>query len=370
MAVLLQSAKKGIFFPCIGMIFVVGACASAPNTHSLSPETPKLKCDSRQSIGLHESCRLGSVGGDTRGVATGPHSLLIIGEGIGLLRSEDDGRNFERLRLDETIHWPSISYGRGRAHLSWIRVRKGRSAAVVSTLGRKVHSAVEVFSSKKNLIDTEILVRSNGEIMLMVSEVDGVPNCNRASYQMHCFVSSDGGTNWTERSRAVSGPWGINLEDPRLIEMPGGRILLAYEWETQEGGASRILIQHSDDGGWSWSSPAVLWGGKAADREPGGFYRRNGVLYFVASTDRGSGRSYAGARLAILSSADGGKSWSRPWMPISEIDQLTMGAIPLQDRILLLSLRFYSSHHPVLYLYPIDPLGLWRLSCRVMKDPP
>lgn len=370
MAAPLEPRKTGTLFSFIAMTVFLGACTLAPSPDSGVLKPREMHSRPQQHFQPDQSCRLGSVGGDTRGVATGPHSLLIIGEGIGLLRSEDDGRNFERLRLDETIHWPSISYGRGHAHLSWIRVRKGRSAAVVSTLGRKVHSAVEVFSSKKNLIDTEILVRSNGEIMLMVSEVDGVPNCNRAAYQMHCLVSSDGGTNWTERSRAVSGPWGINLEDPRLIEMPGGRILLAYEWETQEGGASRILIQHSDDGGWSWSSPVVLWGGKAADREPGGFYRRNGGLYFVASTDRGSGRSYAGARLAILSSADGGKSWSRPWMPISEIDQLTMGAIPLQDRILLLSLRFYSSHHPVLYLYPIDPLGLWRLSCRVMKDPP
>ncbi len=357
---LTEVLRRITIFCLPGTVILLGACSSASISSSQGREMSRT--EQAHVSSLDASCRLGPVGGDTRGVATGPRSLLLIGEGIGLIRSED-GIHFDKIEMREAVHWPSISFGRGRAVISWIRLGEGDSTAVVAKVGRKVHPAVAVFSSGQHLIDTEILIRATGEILLMVSEVEGPPNRNRASYRLHCFASEDGGRNWEERARAVSGPWGINIEDPRLIELDSGRILLAYEWEMEEGGASRILIQHSDDGGWSWSAPEVLLDGKEADREPGGFTRRKTLLYFVASTDKGNHRSYAGARLVILSSSDGGQSWSRPLRPIGEVDQLTMGAISLEDRILLPSLRFYTSRRPILYLYAIDPLGLWRLPC-------
>lgn len=348
-------------FGCFLMLSFVTGCTSAAKAPSGKTLHPPARIPS-SIYHIGESCRLTSVHGDTRGTATGPHSLVLVGEGLGVIRSVDDGRSFDSIDEGQDLHWPSITSLGGRVWVSW--VRPGDEAqAVVSVLGRKLHPPVVVFSSSRNLIDTEIVARANGELLLFVSEVDGKPNVNRATYRLICFSSQDQGESWSQASFAVSGPWGINIEDPRAIERADGTILLAYEWEPEEKGPSRILIQSSKDGGRSWSAASVLWDGISSDREPGSFFQRNDRLYFVASSDAASHRSYSGGRLSVLSSSDGGKHWSRPIYPISERDQLSMGAIVLSDRILLASLRFYMSHHPVLYLYPLDPLGLWRLSC-------
>jgi len=308
------------------------------------------------------SCAVFPVGGDTRGVAVGPHSLLIVGEGIGLLRSEDDGRSFETLAPPGEMHWPSITAGAAGVMVSWIRPGEV-STLRVAAAEDGLRSPVDVYTSKRSIIDTEIMARKNGGLLLLATEVDGPPNCNQAAYTVHCFASKDGGRSWKERSRPVSGPWGVNIEDPRLVELENGRILLAFEWEEEEGGPSRILMEYSDDGGRSFSAPEPLWDGNPADREPGGFFRRNGLLYFVGSSDRGSGLSYAGARLMILVSGDGGTNWETPFSPVPNRNQLSMGAIVLDDRVLLPSLRFYKTRHPQLYLYPLDSLGLWLLPC-------
>jgi len=302
------------------------------------------------------------VQGDTRGVATGPHSLVIVGEGIGVLRSVDDGETFREVDPAPGIRWPSLCSRGKDVWISWVSLEEG-SVARVAFLGGKLQPPVDVFSSRNHLIDTEILALQDGKLLLLVSEVKGKTNCSEGRYGIHCFLSADGGKSWEARSQAVSAPWGINIEDPRLVQLEDGRILLAYEWEEKDRGASRILIQSSEDEGRSWSAPALLWGGRASDREPGSFFLRKGRLYFVGSWDHFSGASYAGARLAILQSLDDGGSWRRPIEPIPEINQLSMGAVVLKDRILLLSLRFYISGQPVLHVYPLDPLGLWRLGC-------
>jgi len=346
---------------CILPLILLISCRSTVDTPPVvSTSGPEI---SPLSFRVEAGCRLMEVQGDTRGVATGPDSLAIVGQGIGVLRSFDSGETFLQVDPAPGIHWPSICSQGGKIWISWVSPDK-RSVARVAVLGKKLHQPVDVFSSWNHLIDTEILALQDGTLLLLISEVEGKTNCSEGQYRIHCFYSADGGISWEARSQAVSAPWGINIEDPRLIQLENGRILLAYEWEEKDRGSSRILIQNSEDAGRSWSAPSVLWDGRVSDREPGSFFLRKGRLYFVGSSDNSSGRSYAGARLGILQSSDGGESWRRPIEPIREINQLSMGAVVLEDRILLLSLRFYLSGHPVLHLYPLDPLGLWRLHWR------
>ena len=342
-------------FLCLIVLLAAGACYSG---------SPPLqgRATGNTTAKPPAGCRIRPVSGDTRAVAVGAHSLLVVGEGIGLLRSDDDGRSFENSAPAGDMHWPAITFGNRGALVSWISPGE-LSVLHVAAVDEGLHGPVDVYSSKNPLIDTEILELSTGELLLLASEVVGPPNSNRAAYTVHCFCSGDGGHHWEERSRPVSAPWGVNIEDPRLIEVEGGRILLAFEWEDEEGGPSRILIEFSDDAGRSWSVPEILWAGRPSDREPGGFFRRNGLLYFVASSDRDSGRSYAGAFLRLFVSDDGGKSWKQHFSPVPDPDQLSMGAVVLEDRVLLLSLRFYSTGHPELYFYPLDSLGFWLLPC-------
>jgi len=344
------------------------SCASAPVKQG-GGERPGTEGETELVQG-DSSCRLMHVGGDSRGVRSGPDSLVIAAEGVGLVVSSDGGRSFRKLASDVDLRWPAAASRQGRVWISWVSQGPPR-VLNVAELGRGLETAVPVYSSRSHLIDTEILALRDGCLLLLVSEVDGRPNVNRATYRVLTFFSSDGGKSFIRYGPAVTGPRGINIEDPRLFELDNGDILLAYEWEIKEGGASKILLQRSSDSGMSWSAPSVLWGGRAADREPGSFFSRNQRLYFVASTDGGSGRSYGGARLVILESGNGGKTWRKPFVPIEETGQLAMGAIVLADRILLLSLRHYADRSERdLYLYPVDPLGLWPLSCAPVSVPP
>ena len=116
------------------------------------------------------------------------------------------------------------------------------------------------------LIDTEIVALGEGQLLLFVSEIDGKPNASEATYTVQCLGSTDGGLSWEMRSRAVTGPFGINIEDPRAVVTSDGTVLLAFEWEPKDGSASEIMVQRSGDDGLSWNGASVLWGGRPTGR--------------------------------------------------------------------------------------------------------
>ncbi len=238
--------------------------------------------------------------------------------------------------------------------------------AIVASVGLGLGAPVVALTSSKMLIDTELVALGEGRLLLFVTEVDGPANSNQATYTVGCLASDDGGLSWERRSSAVIGPWGVNIEDPRAVVRADGTVLLAFEWEIEERGASEIMVQRSSDGGLSWSAASILWGGDApVDREPGGFVLVGSDLWFVVSTDgENPGMSYSGAEIAMIRSTDGGTTWTEPRTLIREPDQISMGAVVVDGAVILPSIRRYTTaRERFLALLRVDPVGRWSVSC-------
>ncbi len=343
----------------IGVVLVSVGCATT------SPNRGRQRWKAPSVATVDAGCRLVRTAGDTRLAATGDGEVFLIGEGLGVMRSVDAGTTFRRVADPPEIHWPSITSGGRRAWASWIE-RGPEDRAVVASVGDGLGAPIIVLRSELRLIDTELLALDGGGLLLFVSEVDGRPNAGEAVYVVHCLGSSDGGLTWRQRSVAVSGPFGVNIEDPRAVLTRDGTVLLAFEWEARDTGPSKILIQRSADFGRSWSSPTVLWdGGATADCEPGGFVRVGRDLWFVASTDADRpGTSYSGAEIAMIRSPDHGVSWSDPRALVGEPDQISMGAVLTGNTVLLPSIRRYADPgRRFLAIYRVDSVGWWLLPC-------
>ncbi len=314
---------------------------------------------------IDKECRLAPVGGDTRLVATEDGRVILIGAGLGIMQSTDSGMTFASIAAPKGIRWPSITADGRRVWVSWIE-RGGSPRALVASVGLGLGARSVALASSKTLIDTEILALGEGRLLLFVTEVDGRPNSNKAAYTVQCLASADGGLSWEKRSRAVSGPLGVNIEDPRAVVAPDGAVLLAYEWESVEGAASEIMLQRSEDGGLSWSAASVLWGGaNQADCEPGGFVRIGSDLWFVASTDvEHPGMSYSGAEISMIRSTDSGTTWTRSRTLIRQPDEISMGGVLVDGVVILPSIRRYSvDRERFLALFRVDPIGRWPVPC-------
>ncbi len=331
-----------------------GSIASAPVETRSEPTVYRL----------HETCRLAPVRGDASGVVTADGSVVIAADGPGILRSDDDGETFVQVARPRPFRWPSVAADGSRVWVSWVRTKEV-STAVVAALGTGLGLKTPVMESSRVLIDTELLALGGGHLLLFVTEIDGSANQNNAVYTIHCLGSKNGGLTWGKRSIVTTGPRGINLEDTRAVALSGGHVLLAFEWEGEDKGASQIMMVRSTDQGTTWSQPTLLWGGGPADREPGGFGRRGKELWFVASTDEGAQlRSYSGARIALIRSRDEGLSWSSPKVLIDEPNQLAMGIVVVGQAVLVLSVRNYEQRRErALAVFRIDPIGRWRLGC-------
>ncbi len=298
-------------------------------------------------------------------LATNDGRIILIGVGLGIMQSEDSGMTFSLIAAPSAIRWPSITGEGRRVWVSWIE-GGGSLRAVVAPVGQGLGARSVALTSSRPLIDTEIVALGEGRLLLFVTEVDGRPNSNEATYTIHCLASFDAGLSWKKWSRAVTGPFGVNVEDPRAVVTSNGDILLAYEWETAEGGASEIMMQRSGDGGSSWSSAKILWGGPVrADREPGGFVTVGSDLWFVASTDgEHPGMSYSGAEISMIRSADNGETWTDRRTLISELDEISMGGVAIDGVVVLPSIRRYASgRERSLSLFRVDAVGRWPIAC-------
>ena len=334
-------------------------CGSVP----LSSSKPLERAP--QSVVVDDQCRLAPVGGDTRMVVTDDGRVILIGVGLGIMQSTDGAYTFTPVAVPPGLRWPAITADGHRVWVSWIE-HNDTPRAIVASIGLGLGAPVVALTSLKMLIDTELVALGGGRLLLFVTEVDGLPNTNEAAYTVGCLASDDGGLNWERRSSAVTGPWGINIEDSRAFVTADGTVLLAYEWEIEEGGASEIMVQRSSNEGLSWSAASVLWGGGApVDREPGGFVSVGSDLWFIASTDRENpGMSYSGAEIAMIRSSDGGTTWTEPRALIREPDQISMGAVAVDGAVLLPSIRRYTTpRERFLALLRVDPVGRWPVSC-------
>ncbi|MEN8162547.1 MAG: sialidase family protein [Acidobacteriota bacterium] len=355
-----ESMRKYQKLLCAGLIGLAIGCASAPPQ---AQRRPPMRAP--QWAAVDDQCRLAPVAGDTRLVATDDGRVILIGLGLGIMQSTDGAYSFSSIAARPGLRWPAITADGHRVWASWIE--RGRTPrAVVASVGLGLGAPVTALASSKVLIDTELVALGEGRLLLFVTEVDGSPNSNEATYTIVCLASGDDGVSWEKRSSAVTGPWGINIEDTRAFVTADGTVLLAFEWESAEGGASEIMLQRSEDGGLSWSPAAVLWGGVVhADREPGGFVKVGSDLWFVASTDvEHPGTSYSGAEIAMIRSANGGSTWTEPRALIRQPDEISMGGIVVGGEVILPSIRRYTVFRErFLALFRVDPIGRWPVAC-------
>lgn len=355
---LVNSRKSQQMFFALVIALTCG-CASAPVS------APRQKARLPQRATVDDTCRLARVGGDSKMVATEDGRVVVIGAGLGIMQSMDGGFTFTSIAAKRGLGWPSIAADRRRVWVSWIE--KGSvPRVVVAAVGQGLGAPVSVFSSTRMLIDSELVTLGKGRLLLFVTEVNGPANSNEAAYTILCFGSTNGGISWEKRSTAVTGPMTVNIEDSRAIVGADGIVFLAYEWESEERGASKILVQRSGDQGFSWDSPSVLWEeDPGADCEPGGFVRVGRDLWFIASTDvENPGSTYSGAQIAMIRSSDGGKTWTEKRTLIDEPDQISMGGVALQGVVILPSIRHYlGDGERILALYRVDAIGRWPIFC-------
>lgn len=358
---------KGVKTMMVRLVVVTAALALIFGCRSGSSGRPMGTAPPERTILTGDgSCRLGPARGDTRMTRTDDGRIVMIGVGLGVMVSEDGGRVFRGVRGPRGPRWPAVTSDGTRVWVSWIRGRREREL-VVASVGRVVGPPVGVTASPRALIDSELLALGQGRLLAFVTEVEGIPNSNQAVYTVRCLASEDGGVHWHPQSTVVSGPFGINIEDLRAVETDDGAVLLAFEWETAEGGPSEILMVRSDDDGASWSTATVLWGGDAepVDREPGGFVEVGRDLWMIASTDRDRpGTSYGGATIAMIRSSDGGRTWTEPRTVVRDAGQLAMGGIFVDGVVMIPSLRNYAdAERRFLALYRVDAIGRWPLRC-------
>ncbi|KAL1635925.1 hypothetical protein SLS58_010030 [Diplodia intermedia] len=125
--------------------------------------------------------------------------------------------------------------------------------------------------------------------------------------------SPDSGATWNPLGTAASGPTNTtDIDNPFPIELPSGRLLVAFRNHDQELDQTytffRITVCYSDDGGASWaylSTPASDSGAVTGDWEP--FMRLDGdtlQLYYSRETADDDQDSL------MRTSTDGGATWS------------------------------------------------------------
>ncbi|KAF2137755.1 glycoside hydrolase family 93 protein [Aplosporella prunicola CBS 121167] len=129
--------------------------------------------------------------------------------------------------------------------------------------------------------------------------------------------SSDSGATWSVLGTAARGPANTtDIDNPYPIELPSGRLLVAYRSHDQTAGVEdawtyyRLIVSYSDDGGANWdylSTPAQEPGPTTGVWEPFMRMADDGEtlqLYYSRETtdiDQDS---------LIKTSTDGGKTWS------------------------------------------------------------
>ena len=293
--------------------------------------------------------------------ATG--DVVIVAQGLRVLRSVDGGFTFDEEPLGIAGSWPSVVADHER-----LLVAAGRwgDPNVVFLLnsddgGVTFDPPLDVLvSSDTFLIDPELLVLSNGDLLIFVTEIVSDPE----TFVVHAFRSLDGGVTWQWLSDPVVGPAHLAIEDPKAHELPGGELLLAYEYEIQDLAASRIEQVRSVDGGLTWSAPSVIWDDvPGSDNEPGGYQRISAdELWFLVSTDEDAVDTYTNAVVKRKVSSDGGITWHSKATLVGVPDQIVFGSAILPSGLVgLATVRFFTGGPRTLYLYAVDPnqAGPW-----------
>ncbi len=321
-------------------------------------------------------CDLERVGGGvdiTIDSITG--DLVVAGPGLRLFRSTDGGLRYSHRWLDVEGSWPSVVFQDGLLFLAAGRWGTPSEVFVLRSIdgGQTFMEPVVAYSSTTNLVvDPEVVVLQNGDVLLFVTEI-ATGKGGPGYFAVRLLRSTDGGDSWLLVSDVVTGPPDVKIEDPKAIELPGGDLLLAYEYEIEDLAASRIEQVRSRDSGLTWEPPTVIWDDvPGSDDEPGGYQQvAPGEIWFLASTDEDVVEGYTEAVVKRKVSIDGGITWRDKLTLISVPDQIVFGSsMKPSGHLALATVRYYTTTPRTLSVYHVDPEvpGAWACAPLVFVD--
>ena len=155
------------------------------------------------------------------------------------------------------------------------------------------------------------VIAGNGDILLPLSDV---PHYAR----IFILRSSDDGTTWGAPEH-VCAKVDCEFEEPAPIRLPDGEILIVL----RENISRRLHAVRSADDGRTWSAPVDL---RIEDYPADLLLLHDGRLAMVA------GRRREPFGIGLYLSADGGRSWSEPWMIRDDLPDIDLGYPTLAQR--------------------------------------
>ena len=123
-------------------------------------------------------------------------------------------------------------------------------------------------------------------------------------YVSGCLLSDDGGATW--RAGGVVPPTLFRLNEATVCELPGGRLLMNSR--TRDLGSRALSL--SDDGGESWSAPALVTQLPDATCQGSGRHAGGGVLWFANVPTRDGPFADRRRGLTLSRSDDAGRTWA------------------------------------------------------------
>ena len=314
------------------------------------------------------SCDLGQVaGGVDIAVSSVNGDVIVVAQGLRVLRSTDGGSSYSDHWIGVEGSWPSVAFRGSNLFVAAGRWGEPDEIFLLHSIDGGISFAEPrlVYASAANeLIDPELLALRDGALMVFATEILGQSG-DRVEFTIHVFRSDDDGWTWQRLADAVAGsPAPPTIEDAKAVELANGDLLLAYEAEAVELGGSRLEQIRSRDGGLSWGPPAVLWDDvPGSDNEPGGYLQRApDELWFLASTDEDAVEGYSNAVVKRKISTDGGATWHGKATLVGEPDQIVFGgALTPAGMIMMVTVRQFSTPPRHLNVYHADPRapGLW-----------
>jgi hypothetical protein len=214
---------------------------------------------------------------------------------------------------DGTVHYVCLGFDRGFGRSALLHVKSSNGGATWSTPVAIVQSqSVNTFHDKEMLtIDTSASSPFQGNLYVQWTQFLN----NFSQSRMFITVSSDGGDTWSEPVLISGAQSGVQGASPAVG--PDGTVYAS--WCSPCGGAARIWVNTSSDGGATWGTPvqaATLSG--LPGSLPGNGFRVNN--FPTAAVNQATGDVYlsyadyaaGNADIKFVRSTDDGATWSAP----------------------------------------------------------
>ncbi len=199
---------------------------------------------------------------------------MNVPDAMWLVRSNDGGAHLSTpvQVAGPDAFQPRILVGtHGEVRLTWLQLSTSGthlSSATTRILsaesadgGRRFSAPVEVSPSGQEVGSPTPVLDQGGALVVAYEDFGASPTATQASNLYDLVVSRVQGSGFAAPvvvARSVVAHQDYNLFDnifPSLASSPGGQLYLAW---SNRGGAERVMMARSNDGGAAWSSPIVI----------------------------------------------------------------------------------------------------------------